>query len=102
MEISKSKSLKIQPCGFSYSPMSRTIKNLVFNFYQRRKIYSKINFHDWGPYHIETSPLISTANKWTRFYMIRTSVIKKFYGSPLLSIVKYIYRELNFHKITSM
>ena len=31
-----------------------------------------------GPYHIETSPLICSANQWTGFYMIRTSVIKIF------------------------
>ena len=31
-----------------------------------------------GPYHIETSPLICSANQWTAFYMIGTSVIKHF------------------------
>ena len=29
-------------------------------------------FHDRGPYHIETSPLICRANQWTGFYMIGT------------------------------
>ena len=29
------------------------------------------------PYHIETSPLICSANEWTGFYMIRTSVMKE-------------------------
>ena len=33
-------------------------------------------FYDGGPYHIETSPLICTANQWTDFYMILTSVMK--------------------------
>ena len=34
-------------------------------------------FHDGGTHDIETSPLICTANQWTGFYMIRTSVMKK-------------------------
>ena len=33
-------------------------------------------FHDRGPYHIETSPLICSANQWAGFYMIGTSVMK--------------------------
>ena len=34
-------------------------------------------FHNGGPYHIETSPLICYANQnqWTGLYMIETSVI---------------------------
>ena len=35
------------------------------------------SFTDWGPYHIETSPLICTTNQWTGFYMIETSVMKE-------------------------
>ena len=34
-------------------------------------------FHDGGPYHIETSPLICSANQWSGFYMIGTSVMKE-------------------------
>ena len=34
-------------------------------------------FHDGGPYHIETSPMICRGNQWTRFYMIGTSVMKE-------------------------
>ena len=34
-------------------------------------------FHDGGPYHIETSPLIYKANQWTGFYMIGTAVTKE-------------------------
>ena len=34
-------------------------------------------FHDGGRDHIETSPLICTANQWTRFYMITVSVMKE-------------------------
>ena len=33
-------------------------------------------FHDGGRYHIETSPLICSANQWTGFYMISASVMK--------------------------
>ena len=34
-------------------------------------------FHDGEAYHIETSPLIFSANQWTGFYMIETSVRKE-------------------------
>ena len=34
-------------------------------------------FDDGDPYHIETSPFIYSANQWTGFYMIGTSVIKE-------------------------
>ena len=34
-------------------------------------------FHDGGPYHIETSPLICSANQWTGFYMTVTFVMKE-------------------------
>ena len=34
-------------------------------------------FHDGGPYHIEVSPLICTANQGTGFYLIETPVMKK-------------------------
>ena len=32
-----------------------------------------LTFHDEGPYHRETSPLICCSNQWTGFYMIGTS-----------------------------
>ena len=32
---------------------------------------------DGGPYHVETSPLICSANQWTGFYMIGTFFIKE-------------------------
>ena len=41
-----------------------------------------LTFYDGGPYHIETSPLISRANQWTGFYMIGSSIMKK---------LRYIY-----------
>ena len=34
-------------------------------------------FPDGGHYHIKTSPLICSANQWTGFYMITTSVMKE-------------------------
>ena len=33
-------------------------------------------FYDWGPYHIEASLLISSANQWAGFSMIGRSVTK--------------------------
>ena len=35
-------------------------------------------FHDGASYHIEISSLIAYVNQWTSFYMIGTSVMKKF------------------------
>ena len=35
------------------------------------------HFHDGGPYHIQTSPLVCRANQWTGFNMIWTSVMKE-------------------------
>ena len=34
-------------------------------------------FYDGGSYHIETRPLICSANKWTGFYKKGTSVVKE-------------------------
>ena len=38
---------------------------------------SVLLFHDGVSYHIETSPLICSANWWTGFCMIETSVLKE-------------------------
>ena len=35
------------------------------------------SFMTRGRYHIETSPLICSANQWTGFYMITASVMKE-------------------------
>ena len=41
-------------------------------------LYSKFKlFPGGGPYHVETSPLISSANQWTGFYMSGASVTKE-------------------------
>ena len=42
---------------------------------RRNCVFIKLS-HYGCPYHIETSPLICRANKWTGFYMIGTSVTK--------------------------
>ena len=34
-------------------------------------------FHDGGPYHVKTSPLICRENQWTGFCMMETSVMKE-------------------------
>ena len=39
------------------------------------------------PHHIETSPLIRSANQWTGFYMIGTSVMNEL----LVGVSKNIY-----------
>ena len=46
---------------------------LVFKGNQIRVINSFMT----GPYHIEPNPLTCSANQWTRFYMIGTSVMKE-------------------------
>ena len=33
-------------------------------------------FHDGGPYHIETSPSLCSADQWTGFYMIGIYIMK--------------------------
>ena len=35
--------------------------------------------HDGGPYHIETSLVIFSANQWTGFYITGSSVMKELY-----------------------
>ena len=39
--------------------------------------FIKVAHHEGGPYHIETSPLICSANQWTGVYMIGTSLMQK-------------------------
>ena len=51
-----------------------------------------INFN----YHIETSPLICSANQWTGFYMISASVMKGLNVKMLGQCKKQINISLNF------
>ena len=44
--------------------------------------------HDGGHYHIETSPLICSANQWTGFYMITASVMK---GLRVLALITLVW-----------
>ena len=63
------------------------------------KVNVKLNsFHDGGRYHIETSPLICSANQWTGFYTIMASVMKELnicflhiYHLPYFSCSKKIF-----------
>ena len=43
-------------------------------------------FHDGDRYHIETSPLICSANQWTGFYMITASVMKELRKSQISTL----------------
>ena len=52
-----------------------------------KKIYL---FHDGGRYHIETSPLICSANQWTGFYMITASVMKELTSRSEFSKTKMV------------
>ena len=57
---------------FSYS-----LRNIIWHkkqFSSRGKLYL---FYEGGPYHIETSLLIWSANQWTGFYVIGISVMKE-------------------------
>ena len=60
----------------------RLLKDSTKVFFSTLKIsfsdFSKfcLPFHDGGWYHIETCPLICSANQWTGFYMISASVLK--------------------------
>ena len=67
---------------------SETSKNLLSDVYKRvqkdtrgvkwfKQLSSHLTLHDGGPYYIETSPLICTANQWTGFYMIGTFLMKE-------------------------
>ena len=47
------------------------------------------SFHDEGPYHIESGPLICNANQWTGFYMIKDFHRERVKGIALyLSLTK--------------
>ena len=61
--------------------------------YKSALVYLQL-FHDRGSYHIETSPLICSANQrnqWTGFYLIGTSVMKEYAFLGRLFNGKIIY-----------
>ena len=43
---------------------------------------STLLFQDRGPYHVETSLLLCSANQWNGFYMIGTSVMMELTYGP--------------------
>ena len=43
-----------------------------------------------GRYHIETSPLICSANHWNGFYMITVSVMKKLIHLGIVSKIRSV------------
>ena len=49
-----------------------------------------------GPYHIETSPVICSANQWTGFYMIGTSVMKELKADWIIDKANCKIFQLNF------
>ena len=51
-------------------------------------------FHDGGPYHIETSPLVCSANQCTGFCIIGTSVMKELSHLKNLRAKIHMIREL--------
>ena len=52
-------------------------------------------FHDRGPYHIEASPLVCSANQWTGFYKIGTAVMKE-----LISISAFDLYDILSHSLS--
>ena len=56
-------------------------------------------FHDGGPFHIETSPLIFSPNEWTGFYMIGTDIMKELMENFIFCVVLLAsYRVIQFLK----
>ena len=51
--------------------------NVLYLWIEAKTTESNELVHDGGLYHIEISPLVCSANHWTGFYMIRTSVMKE-------------------------
>ena len=47
------------------------LQNNTPYYAQHKKGVLRKFFHDWGPYHIETSPIICSSNQWAGFYMTR-------------------------------
>ena len=62
----------------------RVDNEFIADNYFHKKVPST---HGGGPYHVETSPLICSANQWTSFYMIGTYVVKEL-NTFLLDILK--------------
>ena len=78
--------IKCNKCYFTgefYEYIFPKESNCSFSLPKRvHELFHKIlNYtHDGGSYHIETIPMIYSANKWTCFYMIGNSVMKELIG----------------------
>ena len=76
--------------------------NSAFNdLFRKRSVVGPILFnffHDGGRYHIETIPLICSANQWTGFYVITASAVRELTHS--LIIFSFLCNMLQF--ITSL
>ena len=53
-------------------------------------------FHEGGPYHIDTSPLICRPSQWTGFYMIGSSAMKELTYHNKISMIGLILL-MSFH-----
>ena len=70
------KSRKGSSCSISRNfPHSISIKTFID---KAQSLFECLTLSWRRPLHIETSPFICSANKWTGFYMIGSSVIKEF------------------------
>ena len=70
----------------------------VISFLKLAYLYFLL-FHDGGHYHIEISPLVCSANHWTGFYVIETSVMKELSTTSLSSVHIPIFFEYHFFPI---
>ena len=67
---------------YFYGMLKERVKIRVSNLHISFMFYKYVcnlwfNSSMGGPYHIDTSPLICTANQWTGLHMIRTFVMKE-------------------------
>ena len=64
----------MKPCSMSHGVFFKVYLFLVKGMVTCQ-VFAEL-FHDGGPYHIKTNPLFCSANQWSGFYMIGTSVTK--------------------------
>ena len=57
--------------------LSLSVASLFYEFSFKCCLAVAESFHDGDRYHIETSPLICSANQWTGFYMITAFVMEE-------------------------
>ena len=65
-------------CQFIFSLLDKASrKKLLFQSGHTDQQNEVSLFYDGDPYHTETSPMNCSANQWTGFYLIGTSVMKE-------------------------